>query len=224
MYKVIDDFYEPLNSTDAQKYERGHMWWACCPYLFTRPRVTRVLAGGKTKEMDLRHFDPRQEQRDKEPNTNPGEFLAITKFKKRPVVILSTAGTPYQDRAWEGGGFFLVAPIRSLRHPVSGEYVARPEFVWGTMTYRYSSVFYLPRDDQFNIHEAVLHLDRMQTFHQSWLLEPRSVRLGNDAMICLNEWLRNYVYGVVRPQFNEDLETYRQIVGEDPQIRTGVFR
>jgi hypothetical protein len=223
MHVVLEDFYEPLSSADAQQHERGQMWWTCYPYLFTRPRVPRILADGKTREMDLRQFDPGQEQRDEELDTNPGEFLAVTKFKKRPVMILSTAGTPYQDRAWQGGGFFLVAPIRSLRHPVSGEYIAPPEFVWGTMTYQYSSVFYLPRDDQFDIREAVLHLDRMKTLHQSWLFEPRRARLGGDAMICLDEWLRNYIYGIVRVKFNDDLESYRQIVGEDPQIRTGVF-
>jgi hypothetical protein len=173
--------------------------------------------------MDLEHFDPRTEQRDEELDTDPGEFWAVTKFKKRPVMILSTAGTPYADRAWRGGGFFLIAPIRSLRHPVSGEYKTDPDFVWRTMTYRYSSLFYLPRDDQYAIHEAVLHLDRMKTLHKSWLLEPRSARLSDDAMKCLDEWLRNYLYGKVCSKFNDDLETYRQVVGEDPQIRTGVF-
>jgi hypothetical protein len=51
MHKVIDDFYEPFDSTEAQKHERGQMWWICCPYLIPVPRVTRVLAGGRTREV-----------------------------------------------------------------------------------------------------------------------------------------------------------------------------
>ena len=222
MYKVID-FYEPLIRTDTHRYERGQMWWTCYPYLNLHPRVIRAWGNGATAEMDLHQFDPTQERSDEKSDTAPGEFLAITKFKKRPVVILSTAGTPYQDRAWQGGGFFLVAPVRSLRHSLTGECIAPPGFVWGTITYQYSSVFYLPRDDQFGVREAVLHLDRMKTLHQSWLLEPRRACLSKDAMVCLDEWLRNYIYGKVRDKFNKDLETYRQMVGEDPQTRTGVF-
>jgi len=42
-------------------------------------------------------------------------------------------------------------------------------------------------------------------------------------MVCLDEWLRNYLYNKVRARFNDDLETYRQMVGSDPQIRAGLF-
>ncbi len=222
MYKIID-FYEPLSQADAERYERGQFWWTCYPYAFTTSHITRFWPHRPTRTLDVRQFDPRREQPDDEADTIPGEFLAITKFKRRPVVILSTAGTPYRDRAWRGSEFFLVAPARSLRDPLTNEYKAAPQFVWGAITYQYSSVFYLPGSDQFDIHEAVLHFDRMTTLHHSWLLEPRGACLSSDAMVCMDEWLRNYLYGKVRARFNEDLETYRQMIGGDPQIRTGLF-
>jgi hypothetical protein len=42
-------------------------------------------------------------------------------------------------------------------------------------------------------------------------------------MVCLDEWLRNYLYNKVRARFNDDLEAYRHMVGRDPQVRTGLF-
>ena len=214
MYKVID-FYEPLSRSDAQRYERGQFWWACFPYAFTKPEVTRFWHDRPSQKLDLRRFDPRQEQTD--------EFLAITKFKKRPVVVLSTAGSLYCDRSWRGGEFFLVAPVYSLRDMVTGEYKPDPQFVWSVITYQFSSLFYLPYSGAYDFQESVLHFDRMTTFHRSWLLEPRKARLSGDSMICLDEWLRNYLFGQVRSRFNEDLEAYRQMVGNDPQMRTGLF-
>jgi len=223
VYKVID-FYEPLDRADARRrFERGQFWWTCYPYAFTSPKVTRLWPHRPTETLDVRRSDPRQEQPDTRAGTVPGEFLAITKFKKRLVVILSTAGAPYRDRAWRGGEFFLVAPVRSLRNPLTREYKAAPKFVWGVITYQYSSIFYLRRSHEFDIREAVLHLDRMTTLHRSWLLEPGRAHLSSDAMVCLDEWLRNYLYGKVRARFNEDLETYCQMVGSDPKIRTGLF-
>ena len=223
MYNCID-FYETVSRADAGSYERGHFWWACLPYRTTKPEVTRFWPNRPTEILELDRFDPRNEEPDSAAGTEAGEFLAIAKFKKRPVVILSTGGSPYYDRAWRGGEFFLVAPIRSLKNPVTGEFKANPDFVWSVITYKFSSLFYLPRDDASNIHEAVIHFDRITTLHRSWLLEPRRAHLSEDAMVCLDEWLRNYTYGKVRKKFNDDLETYRALVGNDPQIRTHVFR
>jgi hypothetical protein len=222
MYKVID-FYEPLSQAEAARCERGQMWWACYPYRLKKPEVTRFWRDRPMQKLDLRKFDPRRESRDDKNDTDADELLAIAKFKRRPVIILSTPGTRYVDREWNGGTFYLVAPVRSLRDLWTNEYRAIPQFVWGAITYQYSSVFYLPSSDEFEVHEAVAHFDWMTTLHRSWLLEPRAVRLSSDAMVCLDEWLRNYLYGEVRAKFNEDLKCYRGMIGNDPQIRTGLF-
>ncbi len=222
MYEAIN-FYEPLSRADAKRHERGQFWWTCFPYAFDGPEVMRYRPNRPSQKLDIRQFDPSKEASDDSADTDPSEFLAIAKFKKRPAVIISTAGTPYKGRAWSGGEFFLVAPVYSLRDECTGEYRALPEFVWNAITYRYSSVFYLPRDDTFDIHEATLHFDQMTTLHRSWLLEPRKARLTGEAMNCLDEWLYVYLCGKVRRRFNRDLADYREMVGSDPQIRTGVF-
>jgi hypothetical protein len=222
VYKVID-FYEPVNPQDELCLEQGCFWWACTPYVFNKPVITRFFFDRPTESLNLANFDARKEAPDERAETEPGEFLAISKFKRRPVIILSTSGTPYRDRAWYGGEFFLVAPTRTLRNEITGEYKANPDFVWDSITYQYSSVFYLPEDSAYDFLEAVLQFDRMTTLHRSWLLEPRRAKLSQDARVCVNAWLQNYIFGKIPNIFNENLNAYRAMVGEDPQVRAGLF-
>jgi hypothetical protein len=221
MYNVID-FYEEV-SREENCYERGYFWWACPPYIFDRPIVTRFWHNRPTQELKLEDFDSRNEESDEINITQPGEFLGVSKFKRRPVIVLSTSGSPYRDRAWKGGEYFLVAPTRTLRSKITGEYRANPNFVWDAITYQYSSVFYLPRDPEYDFLEAVIQFDRIVTLHRSWLLEPRKAKLSHDAKVCIDCWLRNYIFGKVPISFNKNLEAYREMVGEDPKIRTGIF-
>jgi hypothetical protein len=223
MYTVIDPFYEADTTSATERCARGQLWWTCFPYAFTNTEVTRFWPHRPTEKLDIARFDPRRERYDHRASTSADEFLAITQFKRRPVVIISTCGTQYRNGGWRGAEFFLVAPARSLRDSLTREYKPSPHFVWSVITYRFSSLFYLPRDSNLNIREAVLHFDRIIALHRSWLLEPMQACLSGDALICLDEWLRNYIYGLVRTEFNRDLECYRQLVGEDPEVRTGVF-
>jgi len=222
MYEVIN-FYESINPKDEDCFEFGSFWWACLPYVFNRSIVTRFWYDRPTELLNLEEFDPGNEESDAKAKTQPGEFLAISKFKKRPVIILSTPGMPYHDRAWHGGEYFLVAPTRTLRSEITGEYKANPDFVWDTITYQYSSVFYLPGEPAHDFLEAVIQFDRMITLHKSWLLEPRKAKLTHDAKVCVRGWLQSYIFGKVPKIFNANLEAYREMVGEDPQVRAGLF-
>lgn len=222
MYKIID-FYEPIDPKDEDCLQQGCFWWACPSYIYDQPVVTRFWFDRPTEILNLRNFDPNKEVPDEKANTQAGEFLAISKFKRRPVIILSTPGTPYRERGWRGGEYFLVAPTRTLRSNISGEYKADPEFVWDSITYQYSSVFYLPGNPAYDFLEAVIQFDRITTLHRSWLLEPRRAKLTHDARVCVNAWLQNYISGKVPKLFNENLEAYRTMVGEDPQVRAGLF-
>ena len=114
------------------------------------------------------------------------------------------------------GGILHGCPLRTLRNEITGEYKANPDFVWDTITYQYSSVFYLPEESRYNFQEAVIQLDRIVTLHQSWLLDPRSAKLSDDARVCLSAWLQNYIFGKLPKKFNENLEAYKAMVGEDP--------
>ena len=220
MYQVID-FYEAITGSNEEHYGFGSFWWACPPYIFNEPLVTRFWIDRPTEILNLSDFDSRKEEPDPRAKTDPGEFLAISKFKRRPVIILSTSGVPYRDRAWVGGDYFLVAPTRTLRSSVTGEYKANPDFVWDAITYQYNSVFYLPSDTNYDFLETVIQFDRMITLHKSWLLDCRYVQLTHDAKVCVKAWLQNYLFGKVPRIFNENLETYRDMVGEDPKIRGG---
>lgn len=222
MYKIID-YYRPLEQRDKEDYDRGQIWWTCFPYSFESPRVERYWPNRPGEILDISRFSPRNEKHDPAANTLPGEFLAVCKFKKRPVIILSTSGVEYRDRAWHGGEHFVVAPLRSLRDDITGGYKVNPEFVWGAIRYDYPTVFYAPGDNKFGVHEAVLQLDRIATLHCSWLLERSDCRLTSDAMECLDETIRRYVYGKVRAKFAADLVEYRKLLGDSPQISYDLF-
>lgn len=222
MYQVID-YYEPVNIKTEDCLQQGYFWWSCPFYIFDKPAVMRFWKDRPTEQMNLMSFDPTRESVDKKSGTQPGEFLAIAKFKKRPVIILSTAGTTYRDRAWRGGEYYLVAPIRTLRNDYTGEYKANPEFVWDTITYKYSSVFYLPGEPGFDFQESIIQFDRIITLHRSWLLETRIAKLTQEAKVCVNAWIQNYLFGKLPKTFNENLEAYRAMVGEDPKIRASLY-
>lgn len=222
MYKLID-FYEPLDALPEGSHERGQFWWTCYPNPSQSTEVVRIRRGRASERVDVRRFDPEREQIDTESGTAANEFWALAKFKRRPVVILSTGGTPFRHATWRGGERYLVGPIYTLREELTGEYKAPPAFVWGAMRYQYSAVFYLPRHDGFGLREAVVRLDMMTTLQRSWLVDCRRVCLTRKAIYCLDEWLSNYVYRKVRSEFNAELEVYRDLLGEDPQVRTGLF-
>lgn len=221
MYKVIE-YYEPVASGSVQ-VERGQFWWTCFPMIFTTPNVTRFYCDRPTETLDIKKFDPSKETYDNDNKTDNNEFLAVVKYKKRPVIILSTGGTPYKDRGWVGGEFYVIAPVISLRDEVSGEYRCAPEFVWNTITYQYNSLFYIPANNNYDFHEGIVHFDRLTALHQSWLLEIRPAKFTHEAMTCFEEWLHLYLYNKIRTKFKADLDAYKEMVGEDPQIRKDVL-
>jgi len=172
LYKVID-FFEEFDTKKEVGYPRGSLWWACSPYPFNKPHITRFYFDKPTESVDIRENNFSKEKQDERSDTMPGEFLAISKFKKRPVIILSTSGSPYRDRAWHGGEFFTVAPIRTLRTPITGEYKANPDFVWDTITYQYNSVFFLPEEVKYDIRESVIQLlENLEAYREMGIITP----------------------------------------------------
>jgi len=222
MYQLID-YYDPADASPVTKYAFGQIWWTCFAKPLRETGMLRMRRGQAQVPMDIRDFDPSKETADLATDTKPNEFMALCKFKQRPVVILSTAGTSFKHGSWEGGQRYLVAPVFTLRDDVTGEYKVPAKFVWGAIRYQWSSVFYIPEDNTYDIREAVILLDCMTTLQRSWLLNCRKACLSTQAQNCLHEWLRHYLYGTVHPGFNKELEEYRQMVTEDAQIRTGGF-
>ena len=221
MYPLINNYFEPIR--DASRFEPGQLWWVCFPNPWNRPEICRVWRSNGSKLINVRDFDPHKEQADSVTGTAPNEFMGLTKFKQRPIVVLSVSAKPFAAGSWKGGARLLVAPIFTLKEEITGEYKVSPRFVWDFMTYQCDSVFYLPPNPTFDILEAVIRLDYMATIHESWLASPRKAQLTKDAMNCLNEWFRHYIWGCVQGSFQRDLLTYRELVGSDPEIRVGIF-
>lgn len=222
MHLVADYYEEHRAALQGQAPSRGELWWICDPYTFTSSKATRFVKDQPSKQVDVRRFDPSKLPPDLEAGTQRGEYMAITKIKRRPALVMSTSGTAYHDRGWLGGEFYLVVPARSLRHP-TGEYKCDTEFVWGAISYTYSSLFYLPPCDKLRVREGVLHFDRAKALHSTWLLRPWGVRLTADAMKYVDTWFDNYLHGTVPTKFGKALKLYRELLGEDPAIRTGLF-
>ena len=222
MYKVID-YFEPIDSSSKKAILRGQFWWTCFQFFFDRPKVTRFYCNRPTEILDITKFNPEREVIDNDNKTENNEFLAVCKYKLRPIIVISTSGNHYHDRTWEGGEYFLVAPIYSLRDDITDEYRCSPKFVWDVITYQYNSLFYLPKSSSYQIHEGIIHFDRIITLHKSWLIKQRSACLTGDAMNCLDNWLKLFIYGKIGKKFSEDLQAYQNIVGQDPKIRQDLF-
>lgn len=222
MYKYIDVFYEQTPMSDQNIFSRGSLFWTCFPYVFNSPRVIRFWKHRPTEHFDITQFDPSKEQKDPRGETEADEFNAITTYKRRPVILLSTSGSRYDPQGLRGGDYFLVAPLRSLRILETKEYKFLPEFVWNSIIYKYSSIFYLPESNENNIMESIILFERVTTLHCSWL-QPCNKRLTAEALTCLNMWFYNFIYGSVPNGFRKDLEAYRNLMGENPKIKTEVL-
>jgi hypothetical protein len=221
MYKLID-FYRPVNKGDGYSFDRGMIYWTCVQQPFLSPAIKRWTEQ-RVRKIDVNQFNPSTENDDAENGTKAGEFWGINKYKKRPVIILSSQCPKYEDRVLKGGEFYLVAPLFTLRDKITKEYKFDKETVWGAISYNIKAAFYLPQSDKSELQESLILLERMFTIHCSWLQPPLSIRLSDDGLGCLNMWVRNFIYGSVPDWFQEKISTYRELIGTDPQTRTEVF-
>ena len=221
MYQVIE-FYENIPNNERNAFMRGHFFWTYFPYVFTAPRVKRFWDNRPTEILDINTFNPFTEEPRDGNNSEEGTFEAVTKYKKRPVIILSSVGQSYDPRGLRGGEYFLVAPLRSLRILETDEYKRKPEFVWNVILYKYNSLFYLPNSKKSQIRESVILFERITTLHKSWLTPSGFQRLSSDAQSCLDIWLRYYIFGSIPSSFNKNLEAYRNLMGEDPDIKKAI--
>lgn len=215
MWQIID-YYTPQDKNGADR-SRGELWLACVPRAISENQVTRVFESGATARLSvssLGALDGATAAR-----ASAKGIPALTLHDVRPVLLLSSPAKRYVDRAWTGGCWHLVAPIRSLKDPDTGEYKAEAAFLWGVITYVYPSLFYLPEDAGFQIREAVVHFDRLTTLHTSWLLEPRRARLTDAALRCADQWLGMYLTGKCSTRFSSDVGAYREMMGESPNVR-----
>ncbi len=96
------------------------------------------------------------------------------------------------------------------------------DLVWKAIRYDLKWVFYLPENTLFGMKEGIVRLDYMTTIHSSWFAQPHKAQLSPDALKCLQEWVRNFVYGAVLTSFKNDLLAYREMLDTDPSFRSSL--
>lgn len=222
MYKYID-YYEQKPKEKKEGFHRGQFYWSCFPFAFSSPRVTRFWCNRPTETLDTTKFNSTKEKFDPDNKTEADEFLAITQYKRRPVLLLSTPIEKYDTKGFKGGEYYLVAPLRSLRIKETNEYKFSAELIWKSILYSYSSLFYLPDSIGDMICESFVLFERTTTLHQSWLSPCDSIQLSTEALYCVDMWFRNFIFGNVPTTFKNDIDAYRTAMGESPVTKNEVL-
>lgn len=212
--KGLIDYYEHPGRDYAKRYERGQFYWAPFLYIPTGRQIDRYKKDLPITRMDIQTFNPEYERPDPASGTESDEFLAILKFKLRPVIIVSTPATPWEAYGKKAGNYYTVVPIYTTKHPITGRHKYPLEFVKGAIAYQYNSVFYLPASDDFYVEEAIVRLDMLCALHRSWFVRPRPVCLTDDALSLLSGWLHYYLTGRINKRLYEDLQVFCELLAE----------
>lgn len=190
----VIDFFEPAEAT----YDSGQIW--CDQPLYLPPRhgvkFTRV------NQEDDRDFDFELAGRtgdtfDHAPinslklESTEGAVLARTKWE-RPVIIVGGSGasdvtprgTPtHHDILW-------VVPVYG-----SGQY--EEDIVRRIRMYDFKNLFYLPSSVSPAFKEGYARLDHAQPVRRDLLRKHRGLRLTDDALAALHEWLIAFSTGKI---------------------------
>jgi hypothetical protein len=221
MYQMIN-YYQPNERGNVGSFERGMLYWTCVHRPLLSPNIRRWTASG-IKTINITRFDSNSEQDDPISETKAGEFWGLTNYKKRPVVVLSSTCQEYPEQKIRGDELLVVAPLYSLRDKVTNEYKFGPQTVWDAIIYNIKSAFYLPRSTSGEVNESLILFERIHSIHRSWLEPAFPVRLSSEAMLYLDLWIKNYLFGYIPTKIVEEIQAYRTLVGNDPQIRIDVF-
>ena len=136
----------------------------------------------------------------------PDERAAILRAKRRPVVLISRAGTGRADSTRIQDECYLVAPVYSFEGDES-RLSYNQAFIERVKAYEYWHIFYLPEYTPARIRESFVRLDRIQAIHKS-LLEQMPVMLTDDVQALLQSWTRVFL-GEELSDVNDLLYTYR---------------
>lgn len=220
MFGVVN-FYTAIDPKQPHPM-RGGIYWTCFQLPYTGPFVERIHRDARPiKRLDVNTFNPEREHPDPIDGTASNEFLALQKFKQRPVVIISTAGDPHvgDKSVWKTGAHTLVAPLLTIYDKTRKRYKCTSEFLVAALDYQYAGIFFLPGNTKFNLLPSIVRLDHAQPLHTSWLRkEGKGKKLSEDALRCIEEWLYYYVTGCVSPDFADNLKTYRKLIKEENLI------
>lgn len=190
----VIDFFEPTEAA----YEAGHIW--CDQPIYLPPKhgvkFTRV------NQDDDRDFDFELAGRTEDTFNHPpvsslklesteAAVLARTKWE-RPVVVVG------------GSGASDVTPRGNPTHhdilwtvPIYGSDQYSEEVVRRIRMYDFQNLFYLPASDSPAFDEGFARLDHAQPVMRSVLRKHRGLRLTEDALAALHEWLISFSTGKI---------------------------
>ncbi len=157
---------------------------------------------------DIDSFNPEELAPLYEINLSRGEFILCNVYKFRQVILISNSMPDWRDYQKRFSEFYFVVPLYSTKD-VSGNYRFSEEFLLRVQAYQYPTLFYLPEDLAFGIHESIARFDRMIAYDKD-LLKPRPIRLTNDACSCITNWL-NYFLGA---ELDEIISIYSKMAME----------
>lgn len=196
MHGLID-FYERAATGQPNVIQRGEIYEDQPIYLPAafgiRIRKTNPVTNA-IEDIELTH-NRREIIFDHPPIMNPklpnGEALVVGKAKwARPVVVLASEGIdllPGPDKA-RPSNTFLCAPIY-------GADQFTQEKRGSVRAYEYPNLFYLPESKVPIFEEGFVRLDHVQAIHKLALRRRKPVRLTEEALIALEEWLFHYLTG-----------------------------
>jgi len=202
---------------------RGGIYWSCFQFAYSGPSVERVHRDARPiSTLDIQQFNPGLERADATDGTASNEFLAVQKFKQRPVIVLSTSGDIYLEtvqKRWKGGQHVLVAPLYSVWDETNRRFEFPSDFLLRAIRYDYASTFFLPGSHNFDLIAGIARFEYTQAVHISWLKKySRGVMLSETALQFLEEWFSYFMTGTVSETFSKELTTFREYLDQEGNV------
>jgi hypothetical protein len=79
MYKLIDDYYQPIEPGKKGVLEQGMFFWTCPHRPHIGPMIKRWTSTG-VRMMNVTQFDPAREKDDPASGTNGEDFWGLTNY------------------------------------------------------------------------------------------------------------------------------------------------
>ena len=212
-----DEYYETpeQGSINSQLQRIGQILWAPSPYLLDNNRRQAVKstysesAGDqfRLEPADLRTEFNQPGQISHPLNLRRDERALVIRAKRRPVIVISRPVARWIDGRRQQEDSYLVAPVYSFEGDETKLSYSQT-FIDRVKAYMYWQLFYLPRSGNRLIREGFVRLDRIQAVHRE-LLDPMPIRLSDDLIELLRDWIRGYM-GETLQEVNPFLLEYRQ--------------
>lgn len=212
-----DEYYTLIQRGQIlnQLYQIGQLFWAPSLFLFGESQQYFLRSEYVQSRNDYEYQVAPLLQGEFDNLGSPDQTLGlgsderamIIRAKRRPVILISRAGTEQADSTRRLGDCFLVAPVYSF----GGDEVRAgypQDFIERVKAYVYWNLFYLPAYTHARIRESFVRLDRIQAIHKN-LLEHMPVTLSDDAQYLFQSWIRVY-HGEELDTVNGMLFDYRE--------------